>query len=197
MDLKQTHKYKSYDDYVKFQLIKTSDKERQKKWLGKEWELKINIFKNLFTHNLEIIQNCEKCLCLGSRTGQEVVAFKELGIDNTIGIDLHEFPPYTIKGDIHDIDFPDESFDIEFTNIFDHSLYPIKFIQEIYRTLTNGGYLILHIQLGVNQDSFTETIIENENAIEKLVLNNNFKLISKRKIDSGIIAMNHEFVFQK
>lgn len=193
--MQHTHQYKDYKDYIKFQLEKTSDKHRQQKWLGEEWRLKINIFKRVFNDNIDIIKNCKKCLCLGSRTGQEVVAFKELGVDDSLGIDLHKFEPYTIEGDIHDLNFDDNTFDLEFSNILDHSLYPKEFAKEIERTLKPGGYFILHYQFGINQDKFTETIIKDQTTLIDLF--NKLEVISSRKIDTGIIAMNYEIIFRK
>jgi SAM-dependent methyltransferase len=193
--MKKTHNYKSYDEYVKHQLEKTSDKERQKKWFSKEWQEKIDIFKKLFTQNINLINNRENAICLGSRTGQEVVALTDLGVKKCIGIDLHEFLPYTIKGDIHKLDFEDETFDFAFSNIFDHSLYPEKFASETFRILKKGGIFILHVQLGIDQDKYTEVIIENKDSII-----NNFKeftLLKENNINSGKIAMNYEFVFIK
>ena len=194
--LVSTHKYNNYDDYVNFQLQKTRNKQKQARWLGPEWDLKIKIFKTLFEENIYLIKDKKNALCLGSRTGQEVVALKELGVENAIGIDLHEFKPYTIKGDIHKLNFKNDTFDLEFTNILDHSLYPDQFAKEIYRTLKKGGIFILHIQYEVHsQDKYTETIISSLENIEQLF--KNFTLIKKRKIQSGIIAMNYEFIFKK
>ena len=190
------HNYNNYDDYVNFQLEKTRNKQKQARWLGPEWDLKIKIFKTLFEENIYLIKDKKNALCLGSRTGQEVVALKELGVENAIGIDLHEFKPYTIKGDIHKLNFKNDTFDLEFTNILDHSLYPDQFAKEIYRTLKKGGIFILHIQYEVHsQDKYTETIISSLENIEQLF--KNFTLIKKRKIQSGIIAMNYEFIFEK
>ena len=120
---------------------------------------------------------------------------KELGIEDTIGIDLHKFEPYTIEGDIHDLKYEDNTFDLEFSNIFDHSLYPEKFISEIYRTLKPGGIVIIHIQFGIGQDKYTETIVESLSAIKDLF--NKFQLIKEGNIESGLIAMNYKFIFKK
>jgi len=193
--MKKTHTYEKYEDYVKHQLKKTSDKSKQKKWLGVEWKKKINIFKDLFTNLDKFINGKTKAICLGSRTGQEVVALKKLGVEDSIGIDLHEFKPYTIVGDIHKIDFPDNTFDLAFSNIFDHSLFPEKFASETYRVLQEGGIFILHVQIGIDQDVYTEVIIENKNSIIELF--KDFKLVQDGPISSGIIAMNYEFVFEK
>ncbi len=193
--MKKTHTYEKYEDYVKHQLKKTSDKSKQEKWLGVEWKKKINIFKDLFTNIDKFINGKKKAICLGSRTGQEVVALQKLGVEDSIGIDLHEFKPYTIVGDIHKLDFPDNTFDLAFSNIFDHSLYPEKFAAETYRVLQKGGIFILHVQLGIDQYSYTEVIIENKNSIIELF--KDFKLVQDGPINSGIIAMNYEFIFEK
>jgi len=191
----KTHNYKNYDDYVKFQLKKTSDKKKQKKWMNEEWQKKIDIFFNLFKNNENVIINKENGICLGSRTGQEVIALKNMGVKNCIGIDLHEFEPYTIKGDIHNLDFKDNTFDIAFSNIFDHSLYPEKFVSEVFRVLKKDGIFILHIRLGKDLDSYTEVYITNLDTLKELF--NNFTIVNEGKINSGIIGMNYEIILKK
>ena len=122
-NLKIIQNYKSYDDYINHQLQKTIDPIKRKKWLNEEWICKINIFKNVFNKLIKLghLEKNMKCLCMGARTGQEVVALNELGM-NSIGIDIYPCEPHVIKGDIHNVDFNDNSFDFIFTNIFDHSL---------------------------------------------------------------------------
>ena len=36
--MEKTHNYNNYDEYVNFQLKKTSNKEKQAVWLGAEWQ---------------------------------------------------------------------------------------------------------------------------------------------------------------
>ncbi len=191
-----THKYKDYETYVSYQLEKTSNKTKQKIWLGSEWQLKIDIFTDLFKSNIDLIHNKKNALCLGSRTGQEVVALENLGVKQVIGIDLHEFKPYTLKGDIHNLNYEDETFDLEFTNIFDHSLYPEKFSSEIYRTLKKDGIFILHIQTRMG-DKYTEVIVKDIKTIEELF--KPLKLVKKTDISNRTqgIAMDVEFIFMK
>ena len=64
-----------------------------------------------------------------------------------IGIDIVEQLPHVIKGDIHDIPFDDNTFDFVFTNIFDHSIYPEKFISEIERILKPNGYCLIQLEI--------------------------------------------------
>ena len=89
----------------------------------------------IFNQYDEILSSCKNALCLGARTGQEVVALQERGID-AIGIDLVPCKPYVIVGDIHDLKYEDASYDFMYTNIFDHCFYPEKFCQEITLQMT-------------------------------------------------------------
>jgi SAM-dependent methyltransferase len=192
--MEKAHNYLSYDDYINFQKIKTTDPRRRKKWLNEEWQLKIDIFKRLFNDNNQLLSNCNNALCLGARTGQEVVALQSFGIE-ALGIDIVECPPLVIKGDIHDLQFKDESYDLVFSNIFDHSLYPEKFISEIERVLKKNGLCIMHFQIDTHQDQFTEVIIRDFNSVLKLF--KNCELISRKQIESDLIAMNYEIILKK
>ena len=148
----------------------------------------------MFNRNKEFLQNKKKTICLGARTGQEVFVLRELGL-NSIGIDLVEFPPYTIKGDIHNLEFDDETFDLIFTNILDHSLYLEKFISEMERVCIKDGNIIINIQLNIPGDDYSENII---NDLEPII--NLFKkstLIKNRKIKNSFDLMNRELVFKK
>jgi SAM-dependent methyltransferase len=86
-------------------------------------------------------------LCLGARQGTEVRAFRDNGCF-AVGIDLNpgKENPYVMKGDFHDIDFPENSVDIVFTNSIDHVYRPQKFLGEISRVLKPGGYMVLEIE---------------------------------------------------
>ena len=139
------------------QLEKTLDPNRIKKWKGREWQIKVDGFRHLFKRNEEFLQNKKNSICLGARTGQEVFVLRELGLDS-IGIDLVEFPPYTIKGDIHNLFYEDGIFDLVFTNILDHSLYLQKFISEMERVSTKGGIIILNIHNRISDFSQFQNI---------------------------------------
>ena len=108
---------------------------------------------------------------------------------------MEEFPPYTIKGDIHDIKYDNETFDLVYTNILDHTINPTKFAEEIYRILKENGTFILHYQYDCHQDIYTELVIKDIEYIYKLF--NKFSIESTREIDTGIIAMNKEIIFKK
>jgi SAM-dependent methyltransferase len=88
-----------------------------------------------------------KILCLGARTGCEVIGARNAGFDGSMGIDLHPMGDknVVIKGDWHDIPFPDGSFENVFSNSVDHCYDIEKLITEICRVLKPKGrvYLML------------------------------------------------------
>ena len=192
--IKIFNRHKNYEDYINKQLEKTLDPNRIKKWKGVEWQIKVDGFRHLFKRNEEFLQNKKNSICLGARTGQEVFVLRELGIDS-IGIDLVEFPPYTIKGDIHNLKFDDEKFDFIFTNILDHSLYLEKFISEMERVCIKDGNIIINTAENIREDDYSENIINDPVPIIKM-----FKksvLIKNRKIKNTFDQMNRELVFKK
>lgn len=192
--IKTRNPYVSYDEYVDHQKEKTLDPHRKNKWLKDEWEVKVEGFKEVFNRNWEHISDKENALCLGARAGQEVKALQSLGIQ-AIGIDLVPFEPYTIEGDIHDLQFDSGAFDIVFSNIFDHSLYPDKFSSEIERVLQPGGIVILHLQIGEDLDEYTETYVYDPSVVIKLFAN--FDVLESRAIEHTFDPMDWEVVLEK
>ena len=187
--------YATYDEYIEHQKVKTTDPRRRKLWLNKEWDMKIQIFENVFQNYKDkgILKENMKAICFGARTGQEVVALNNLKLDG-IGIDIVPQEPYVIVGDIHKAPFEDNTFDFVFTNIMDHSIYPEKFISEMERVLKPGGHCLVQLQLNCKSDEYAENDIYNSQSVIKL-----FKL-SKLILDRDIpftLSMNREFLMQK
>jgi len=188
------NKHVSYKQYIDHQKIKTKDPVKIKKWLGSEWEVKYQGFKEIYARNDKYIIDKKNAICLGSRTGQEVKALCDIGVD-AIGIDLVEFPPYTIKGDIHNLEYNDEKFDLIFTNIIDHSLYPKVFCSEMQRVCSKNGIIIIHFQLGEVNDIYTETIINNPKKIISFF--NEVELLESRMIKNSHDYLDWELIFKK
>lgn len=189
-----THDYENYDEYVLHQKDKTTNPERVDRLLGEEWEMHLNRFRETFRRNNEYINDKKNALCLGSRTGQEVKVLRDMGV-HAVGIDLVPFEPYTLVGDIHDLNYNDEKFDLVFTNIFDHSLYPEKFCSEMERVIAPGGVIIMHLQLGANVDDYAETIIYDHHKVEAMF--QVVEVIESRHIRIVNDPMNWELVLVK
>ena len=185
-----------YEEYLELQKLKTNDSTRIERWKTLEWDFKLNGFVKMFKRHSDILKNCNNSLCLGARTGQEVAALMSLGLES-IGIDLVEFPPYTIMGDIHELPFDNMSFDLAFTNIYDHILYPERFAEQCSRVLRDKGYLILHISLGFDPDKFSVSYVYNEREIIELFQEMGFFLVGSGIISNDYDSMNFELIFQR
>ena len=183
-----------YSIYLALQREKTEDVSRRRLWLGPEYETKVEEFRKYFEQLLPGLVNIDKkVLCVGARTGQEVVALKKLGYVNSIGVDLVPFEPNVVFGDMHDLPFEVQSYSAVFTNSFDHSIYPLKFLQEVHRILEPEGIFILHVLLNKPNDEFGVTDIHSLTAFRRLF--SDFAIIQEGKI--GLFSLNYEFVLKK
>jgi len=142
--------FESYDDYVALQVEKTKDPARRKKWID-NIEKNSALFKDTFLPYMDYISS--PAICLGARTGEEVLSLQRLGI-KAVGLDLVANPPLVIEGDVHNMDFEDCYAGFIYSNIVDHVLYPDKFIAECFRVLRKDGVLFLQLQVGSNLDKF-------------------------------------------
>ena len=192
--LKTPNSYTAYSEYVDHQKEKTLDPQRMEKWLGEEWQVKVDGFTEIFQRSWTYINSKENALCLGSRAGQEVKALQSLGIP-AIGVDLVPFEPYTIEGDIHDLRFDSGEFDLIFSNIFDHSLYPDRFCAEMERVLRPGGIIILHLQIGEDIDEYTETYVYDPKDVIKLF--SSVTVLESRAIQHDFDPMDWELILEK
>lgn len=98
-----------------------------------------------------------------------------------------------VKGDFHKQPFGDATFDFEFSNVFDHALYPWKFVGEIERTLKPGGFCVLHVLLSKRADKYSANDLFSVRPLEKLFKDS--QLVEVRKIDG--FGLDTEVVFRK
>jgi len=190
--MKVLRDYKNYEDYIRHQKEKSLDPKRVEKWLNEEWTPKVKMFKEIFDSNKEYLKKDGKALGICARTGQEIVALQELGMD-AIGIDIAPHPPLVVQGDAHDLSFEDGEFDFVFSNSFDHSIYPDKFLSEMQRVLKSGGYGLLHLQLTKSVDNYAENVIVEDNGVVDLL--NNSEVVKRENIKGA--CYNREIVFRK
>ena len=165
--------FNTYKDYVKLQKSKAphgSSLNRRLSQGGDLWDADCAGFKKHFSLHPTIIENSTKAICLGARTGQEVHVLREMGIEDTIGVDLVDAPPLVIEGDVHNVSFEDNTFDFVFSNIFDHVLYPEKFITEIERISKPNTYCILHLSPGIKMSGGGDFHAANELSDSSLVV---------------------------
>ncbi|PIN27039.1 Sterol 24-C-methyltransferase [Handroanthus impetiginosus] len=194
-DLKIRPGYSSYDAYLQRQLNKTLNPKLREIWTTRDWDRKVKVFSEFFESlkQRDLLFNGSKSLCIGARVGQEVAALKRVGVNNSVGIDLVPYPPLVLKGDFHHQPFDDETFDFEFSNVFDHALYPWKFVGEIERTLKRGGICVLHVLLSRRADKYSANDLYSVKPLEELFKNS--ELMEIRSIDG--FGLDTEVVFRK
>ncbi len=171
-----------YEEYVSLQKEKTEDPVRRRKWaaaLNENTKKFIPTFEQYSEYLNEYKE--EKVYCLGARTGEEALALRSLGFKNALGTDLVPFMKHVIEDDIHDMQFEDNSVGLFYTNIFDHSIDPSKFIDEAVRCLRPGGRMFLQLQLGNDLDKYGVLFIEKPEDFHQLVSTKNVKIIKSEK----------------
>lgn len=174
---------------------KTLNPKLREIWTTRDWDRKVKVFSEFFDNLKQrgLISNGSKALSIGARVGQEVAAMKRVGVNDSVGIDLVPYPPLVLKGDFHHQPFDDETFDFEFSNVFDHALYPWKFVGEIERTLKRGGICVLHVLLSRRADKYSANDLYSVKPLEKLFKKS--ELIEVRSIDG--FGLDTEVVFKK
>ncbi|KAM7464703.1 hypothetical protein LguiA_032824 [Lonicera macranthoides] len=194
-DLRIRPGYTSYEEYIQLQLNKTLNFNLRRLWLTRDWDRKIKVFSSFFADlkNKRLLSNSSRALCIGARMGQEVEALKRVGVSDSIGIDLVPYPPLVLHGDFHRQPFDDESFDFEFSNVFDHALYPNKFVREIERTLKPGGVCVLHVALSRRSDKFSANDLYSVEPLKRLFQRS--ELVHVRPVDG--FGLDTEIVFRK
>ncbi|KAJ7298935.1 hypothetical protein O6H91_04G015300 [Diphasiastrum complanatum] len=166
------YNFKSYEEYVQLQLKKTTNAKLRKIWMTTEWQKKVELFSAQFEGFMSqggLIKPGMKALCVGARVGQEVLALRQLGLKDSIGIDLVPSPPLVVKGDIHKHPFKNNTFDFEFSNVFDHALFPSLFMSEIERTLKPGGVAVIHVSVKRRADKYSANDLRSLDAFLSLL----------------------------
>jgi len=131
----QYKKFADYDAYVKKQGGKISfslDKIKEK---NSSRRIKFeSIFKKVKNDFLK-----GNILCLGARTGCEVVAARNLGYKNSLGLDLYPVGDLVVEGDWHKMLFGPDRFDNAFCNSLDHCFDLPVLVQELKNVLKPNG----------------------------------------------------------
>ncbi|CAI0547459.1 unnamed protein product [Linum tenue] len=185
----------SYDAYIQLQLNKTLNPKLRKLWKTRDWDRKVRVFAAFFRALTRrgLLSNSSRALSIGARVGQEVEALRRVGVSDSIGMDLVPSPPLVVRGDFHAQPFPNASFDFEFSNVFDHALYPEKFVGEIERTLRPGGVCVLHVSISKRADKYSANDLYSVAPLVALFRES--EVVGVRRVDG--FGLDTEVVFRK
>ncbi|KAL4189550.1 hypothetical protein AMTRI_Chr08g207680 [Amborella trichopoda] len=150
----------SLDQYFQFPVGETVDESQKRLWTSKNWRKTVDFYSLSFQDLLKqsLISSQSKALCVGTKDGQDVLALKELGVSDSIGISLNPSPPLVIYGDLFQQPFPEDTFDFEFSGNLDSTHLPENLASEMVRTLKPGGVLVLQTSHAKDMYSFNSFI---------------------------------------
>ncbi|KAK7367080.1 hypothetical protein VNO80_09089 [Phaseolus coccineus] len=187
--------YSSYESYIQRQLNKTLNPRLRKIWTTRDWDRKIPVFARFFQDlkGKNLLRNTSKALCIGARVGQEVEALRRIGVADSVGMDLVPYPPLVVQADFHNQPFRNDTFDFEFSNVFDHALYPQRFVAEIERTLKPEGVCVLHVALSRRADKYSANDLYSVQPLVELF--NHSALVHVRSVDG--FGLDTEVAFRK
>ncbi len=98
----------------------------------------------LLSHAKLTDPNSKKVLCLGARNTHEINALRQAGFGSVVGIDLFSASKDILIMDMHNLNFPDNSFDVVFSgDSLEHAHTPRQAAKEVIRVLRPGGYICL------------------------------------------------------
>ena len=141
--------YATYAEYMAHQASKLDahNDEYLTRWLDR-----VGKFQRRFKPMVKDIPLEGRVLCLGARLGEEVVAFRRLGLD-AIGVDLNpgENNQYVEQGDFHALPYKDGQFKTVYSNVLDHVLDLDKFMKEAIRVCAPDGHIVLELTGGYEE----------------------------------------------
>lgn len=115
-------------------------------WTSRQWRKAVEFYSSVFQDLIVegFLSPTAKSLCVGSDSGHEVLALKEIGVADALGISNKKSPPLVLAGDIFHQPFGDNSFDFVFVGfMLDQTRRPADLAGEIGRVLKPEGFVVL------------------------------------------------------
>lgn len=130
----------SYDKYLREQLEETLLKRRLFGRLRFDVIPLIDMLRSKYNFKGQSI------LCVGCRDDDEIKYFQKCGAGKVTGIDLYNAGKNTLIMDMHDLKFPDSSFDVVYSrHSFEHAFDKRKAALEFIRVSKNGGIIVIEV----------------------------------------------------
>lgn len=130
----------AYEAYIREQLEETLLKKR----LKGEIHFEIIPLIDMLTEKHDV--RGERVLCVGCRNRDEIIYFRKKGASHVVGIDLYSDHPDIEVMDMHDLKYPDGSFDVVYSrHSFEHAFDKRKAAHEFVRVLKPGGVVVIEV----------------------------------------------------
>ncbi|KAI3450270.1 hypothetical protein Pfo_006935 [Paulownia fortunei] len=147
-----------------------------------------SVFQDLITEG--VLSTNSNSLCIEALEGEEVLALREIGVINSVGISSKKLSLEGIRyAKAFNQPFRNLTFDFEFSSTagLDRTLKPVQFALEVSRTLKHGGFFVVH----------TESVNDMYSLHSLLRLFGTFTLIKLREIDGLDSLAIREIIFRK
>ena len=125
---------------------------------GKNWRRSVEYYAAVFQDLIAegYLSPDSRALCVDTASGDDVLALKEVGVVDSVGIFKKPSPPLIVRGDGRRQPFSGDAFDFEFSGNggLERSGRPAEVAAEIGRTLRPGGFLAVHTAAARDPYSF-------------------------------------------
>ncbi|KAL5797749.1 hypothetical protein ACOSQ2_002569 [Xanthoceras sorbifolium] len=124
------------------------DKKNRRLWSSKTWNQQVQSYMQLFEElqNRGLLANHSKVLCVSAGAGHEVMALNKIGVADVTGVEVIDSLPLVSRADPHNLPFFDGVFDVAFTAHLTEALFPLRFVEEMERTVRNGGLCVVIVE---------------------------------------------------
>ncbi|WOL04607.1 hypothetical protein Cni_G13329 [Canna indica] len=116
-------------------------------WTSREWRKVVNFFSTVFQDLIVegFLSPASESLCVDTSAGYEVLALKEIGVSDAVGVAKKSAPPLVVAGgDPLRLPFKNYTFDFVFAGLsLDRSKHPADLAAEITRTLRPHWFLVV------------------------------------------------------
>nr|XP_043612958.1 uncharacterized protein LOC122584939 [Erigeron canadensis]XP_043612959.1 uncharacterized protein LOC122584939 [Erigeron canadensis]XP_043612960.1 uncharacterized protein LOC122584939 [Erigeron canadensis]XP_043612961.1 uncharacterized protein LOC122584939 [Erigeron canadensis]XP_043612962.1 uncharacterized protein LOC122584939 [Erigeron canadensis]XP_043612963.1 uncharacterized protein LOC122584939 [Erigeron canadensis]XP_043612964.1 uncharacterized protein LOC122584939 [Erigeron canadensi len=126
--------------------ITTISKKNHRIWSTNTWRKSVRSYTTIF-NGLNIISNNTRVLIVSAGGGQPVMALKELGIVDVMGVELVDSPPLVRRADPHNLPFFDRVFDLVFSGHLGQALFPGRYVGEMERSVRIGGMIVVCVEV--------------------------------------------------
>ncbi|OIV98562.1 hypothetical protein TanjilG_12148 [Lupinus angustifolius] len=120
------------------------ENQTRKKWINGV-RFYSSVFRELVSDGY--LSTASKSLCVETPTGHAVLALKEIGVVDAVGISKKALKALVKPGEGHWIPFAGETFDFVFSveSMLVELVRPLEFASEIARTLKPEGFAVFHL----------------------------------------------------